>query len=76
MDTGASSHFHSDSGILKSVTNTSRPHSILVGDGSAIPVVSAGHIEIPNPYRPLHLYNVLITPNIIKNLIFVCQFTK
>ena len=75
-DTGASSHFHSDSGILKAVTNTSRPRSVLVGDGSAIPVVSVEHTEIPNPYRPPHLYNVLITPNIIKNLISVRQFTK
>ncbi|GJT20391.1 ribonuclease H-like domain-containing protein [Tanacetum coccineum] len=33
-------------------------------------------IVIPSPHRPLHLHNVLVTPNIIKNLISVRQFTR
>ncbi|GKC05876.1 ribonuclease H-like domain-containing protein [Tanacetum coccineum] len=31
---------------------------------------------IPSHHRPLHLHNVLVTPNIIKNLISVRQFTR
>ncbi|GJY36138.1 replication protein A 70 kDa DNA-binding subunit B [Tanacetum coccineum] len=31
---------------------------------------------MPTLSRPLHLHNVLVTPNIIKNLIYVRQFTR
>ncbi|GKC23125.1 putative ribonuclease H-like domain-containing protein [Tanacetum coccineum] len=39
-----------------------------------MPVTHSGHVQIPNPYRPLHLRNVLVTPNIIKNLVSVRKF--
>ncbi|GJZ82659.1 putative RNA-directed DNA polymerase [Tanacetum coccineum] len=42
----------------------------------SIPVTNTGHSIIPSHHRPLHLHNVLVTPNIIKNLIFVRQFTR
>jgi len=52
--------------------------SVLVANGSPIPVSTTGHALFPikNPYRPLHLHNILITPHIIKNLICVRQFTR
>ncbi|GKA41184.1 ribonuclease H-like domain-containing protein [Tanacetum coccineum] len=55
----------------------SRAHSleVIVENGSSIPVTHSGHVKIPNPYRPLHLKNVLVTPNINKNLITVQKFT-
>ncbi|GJZ42787.1 ribonuclease H-like domain-containing protein [Tanacetum coccineum] len=40
------------------------------------PVTNTGHSILPTHHRPLHLHNVLITPNIIKNLICVRQFTR
>ncbi|GJX08981.1 ribonuclease H-like domain-containing protein [Tanacetum coccineum] len=49
--------------------------NVIVGNGSSIPVTHSGHVKIPNPYRPLHLRNVLVTPNIIKNLVSVRKFT-
>ncbi|GJX53390.1 ribonuclease H-like domain-containing protein [Tanacetum coccineum] len=42
----------------------------------SIPVTNTSHSIIPSIHRPLHLHNVLVTPNIIKNLIFVRQFTR
>nr|GEX85122.1 ribonuclease H-like domain-containing protein [Tanacetum cinerariifolium] len=45
--------------------------SIIVGDGRFIPVTNFGHSVLSTPFRSLHLNNVLITPNIVKNLIFV-----
>ncbi|GJR51687.1 ribonuclease H-like domain-containing protein [Tanacetum coccineum] len=36
----------------------------------------SSHSILPTLHRPLHLHNVLVTPNIIKNLIYVCQFTR
>lgn len=76
LDTGASSHLTSDAGNLNSRFNSSFIQSVIVGDGSLIPVTQMGHSQIANPYRPLYLRNVLVTPNIIKNLISVRQFTK
>ena len=50
---------------------------VVVGNGSTVPVTTSGHSSLPSffPNRPLHLRHVLVTPNIIKNLISVRQFT-
>ncbi|GKA33895.1 ribonuclease H-like domain-containing protein [Tanacetum coccineum] len=76
MDTGAISHLNSNDRNLSTIFNTLLFPSIHVGDGNSIPVTNTGHSIIPSIHRPLHLHNVLVTPNIIKNLIFVRQFTR
>ncbi|KAJ9560829.1 hypothetical protein OSB04_005989 [Centaurea solstitialis] len=78
MDTRATDHVHTNAGILNSILDKHDTRSILVGNGSHMPVVTTGHSPFPlqNPYRPLHLRNILISPAIIKNLIFVRQFTR
>ena len=45
-------------------------HSICVGNDTSILVHG------PTPNHNLHLHNILYTPHIIKNLIFIRQFTK
>nr|GEU78766.1 ribonuclease H-like domain-containing protein [Tanacetum cinerariifolium] len=40
------------------------------------PAQTAGHSILPTLHRPLHIHNVLVTANIIKNLIYVRQFTR
>ncbi|GJS46153.1 hypothetical protein Tco_0596274 [Tanacetum coccineum] len=50
--------------------------SVAVGDGRFIPVTNSGHRVLSTPFRPLRLNNVLITPNIVKNLISVRQFVR
>lgn len=76
MDSGVTAHLHADTGILKSFSNKCNLSSVLVGDGSRIPITHFGHTTLTqNPFRTLSLKNVLITPQIIKNLIFVRQFT-
>nr|GFC09061.1 ribonuclease H-like domain-containing protein [Tanacetum cinerariifolium] len=42
-----------------------------VGDEHFIPVTNSGHSVLSTPFRSLRLNNVLITPNIVKNLISV-----
>jgi hypothetical protein len=69
MDSGADNHMTSTSGNLLS----SQPP--LVGNGSLLPVTSTGHTFFPTPNHPLHLSHILMSPHIIKNYIFVCQFT-
>ncbi|GJZ74210.1 ribonuclease H-like domain-containing protein, partial [Tanacetum coccineum] len=76
MDTGATSHLNSNAHNLSTLFNTRLYPSIHVGDGNSIPVTNMGRSIIPSIHHPLHLNNVLVTPNIIKNLICVRQFTR
>lgn len=73
-DFGASFHTTPDAGILTSSRPppSSCPSSIIVGDGSALPVTSVGDSIFPGSFR---LNNVLIAPHIVQNLLFVRQFT-
>nr|GFB24818.1 ribonuclease H-like domain-containing protein [Tanacetum cinerariifolium] len=74
MDTGASSHLDDFVHCLSDILNMCIYPSILVGDESFIPVTNSGHSVLSTPFRPLRLNNVLITLNIVKNLISVRQF--
>jgi len=49
------------------------PSSIVVGNGSLLPVTSTGAALLPGSLR---LNNVLVSPSLIKNLISVRQFTS
>ncbi|WVZ92357.1 hypothetical protein U9M48_038430 [Paspalum notatum var. saurae] len=71
-DSGASFHTTLDAGILFSVRppNPSCPSSIMVGDGSCLPVTSMG-----SAYGSFHLPNVLVAPNMVHNLLSIRQFT-
>ena len=73
-DSGASYHTTPDAGILSSTSprHPSLPSSIVVGNGSALPVTSVGDAVLPGPFR---LSNVLVAPHIIQNLLVVRQFT-
>ena len=68
MDTGATSHLASGSGILKSSSNNCPIKFVLVGNGSARPVTKIGWTTLLSKHRLLHLNQVLITPKIIKIL--------
>jgi hypothetical protein len=73
-DFDASNHTTSATGNL---TYIRPPHlndhlSIIVGNGSSLPVTSVGDTALPNPF---YLNNVLVTPDIIQNLLFICRFT-
>ncbi|GKB61198.1 ribonuclease H-like domain-containing protein [Tanacetum coccineum] len=76
MDTGASSHLNFNASNLSTIFDKRLFPSVHVGDDKSIPVTNTGHSIIPSHHRPLHLHNVLVTPNIIKNLISVRQFTR
>jgi hypothetical protein len=74
VDSGASNHTTSDAGNLTSVhpPTFTDPSSIVVGNGSGFPVTSIGDSALPGPF---YLNNVLVTPDIIQNLLFVHRFT-
>jgi hypothetical protein len=73
-DSGASNHTTSDAGNLTSVHPpiSTDPSSIIVGNGSALPVTSVGDSAISSPF---YINNVLITPDIIQNLLYIRRFT-
>nr|GEU49965.1 hypothetical protein [Tanacetum cinerariifolium] len=75
MDTRATSHISYHIGNLQTSSLNRNFYSAIVENGSSKSVTHSGHVQIPNPYRPLHLRNVLVTPNIIKNLVSVRKFT-
>ena len=76
-DSGAGAHMTAQSGILSSPRSPSLsgPSSIIVGNGALMPVTSTGSYSFSTPHRSLVLNNVLVSPNIIKNLISVRRFT-
>nr|GEW88399.1 ribonuclease H-like domain-containing protein [Tanacetum cinerariifolium] len=76
MDTSASSYLNDSVHCLSDILNMCIYPCIAVGDGRFILVTNSGHSILSTPFRPPHLNNVLITPNIVKNLIFICQFVR
>lgn len=76
MDSGAKSHLASSSGILTSGLKSNIGKSVMVGNGSSIPVIASGSSFLSSKNRPLSLSNVLVVPSIIKNLISVRKFTR
>nr|GEZ91706.1 hybrid signal transduction histidine kinase M [Tanacetum cinerariifolium] len=76
MDTCASSHLNDFVHCLSDILNICIYPSVVVGEGCFIPVTNSGHSVLSTPFCPLCLNNVLITPNIVKNLISVRQFVR
>lgn len=76
MDSGASSHLTPTSSTLTSFRTLPSSFSrIVVGNGCALPITSAGSYQFPTSNRLLQLYDVLVSPDIISNLVFVRKFT-
>lgn len=77
MDIGAIDHVHSNEDILKSISNNHGTSFIYVGNRPKMPINMTGHttLLVKNQFHTLHLNNVLIIPNIIKNLISIRKFT-
>nr|GEY30737.1 ribonuclease H-like domain-containing protein [Tanacetum cinerariifolium] len=74
IDTGASSHLNNYVTSLSTILNSCMYSTVSVGDGHSIPITNTGHSILSTPLKSLRLNNVLITPYIVKNLIFVRQF--
>lgn len=75
MDTGATSHVTNSTGTLTSYHSPSSitSRSIVVGNGSKLPITSYGSAHLTK--HPFYLHNVLVSSPIVKNLISVRKFT-
>ena len=74
IDSGASYHTTPTAGTLSRSHPPlpSHPSSIVVGNGSTLPVTSVGASVLPGPF---YLNDVLVAPHITHNLLSVRQFT-
>jgi hypothetical protein len=52
--------------------NSLNPSSIIVGNGSSLPVTSVGDSVLPGPF---YLNNILLAPNMVQSLLSVRRFT-
>ncbi|KAJ9544041.1 hypothetical protein OSB04_023748 [Centaurea solstitialis] len=75
MDTGASSHISFNQGNLLSLKPCGKSKVIMVGNGALLPVSCIGDTFLPLSHTPLALKNVLVSDQMVKNLIYVRQFT-
>ncbi|KAK1626474.1 hypothetical protein QYE76_000831 [Lolium multiflorum] len=75
VDSGATTHVTNSSGNLTSFHSPTSidSRSIVVGNGSKLPIYSVGSTSLPP--SPFTLRDVLVSPSVIKNLISVRKFT-
>jgi hypothetical protein len=73
-DSGASHHTTPSVGNISNPRplNSASPSSIVVGNGSTLPVTSIGDSVISGPF---YLNNILLAPDIVQSLLFVPRFT-
>jgi hypothetical protein len=73
-DSGATYHTTPDPGILLSLysPSSSLPSSIMVANGSCIPVTSVGAVGTHGSFC---LPDVLVAPSMVHNLLFIRRFT-
>ena len=50
--------------------------SITVGNGHTLPITCRGNSTLTTPTSSFQLNNILVVPSLIRNLIYVRQFTK
>jgi hypothetical protein len=74
MNTGASTHMHSFEGILHSHLPAA-DSSIIVGNGKRIPVKTHGSSMLDINSAKFVLNSILVAPSIVRNLLYVRQFT-
>lgn len=75
-DNSATSHMASNDGILPSSYHVNYPSRVTIGNGSYVPILRVGHTSLCTPYTSFPLHHVLVVPSLVKNLIFVHQFTR
>jgi hypothetical protein len=63
-------------GILTNIHKYSGSNSVIIGDGSSIPIITIGDSCIKQKGKTLPLYDVLLVPDLKKNLLSISQLTS
>ncbi|KAK2975601.1 hypothetical protein RJ640_010678 [Escallonia rubra] len=75
-DTGASEHMTADDGKLTNSKPYFGPDKIMVGNGEKLKITHIGDAKVQVGSKDLTLQNVLVVPQIKKNLLSVSQLTS
>jgi len=75
-DSGATSHITNNSENLDVSTVYTGNERVLIGNGQSLPISHKGSVSNIVPQSSLVLSNVLVVPDITKNLISISQLTK
>uniref|UniRef100_A0A2N9H082 Uncharacterized protein n=1 Tax=Fagus sylvatica TaxID=28930 RepID=A0A2N9H082_FAGSY len=75
-DIGATAYLTDDPSILSKLQSYVDSDSVMVGNGSELPINHTSHANIFSPGSSLTLNNVLVVPDIKKNLLSVSQLTS
>jgi hypothetical protein len=73
-DSGATHHTTPSVGNISTLCPlvSSNPSSIVVGNGSSLPITSIGDSVLPGPF---YLNNILLAPDMVQSLFSVHRFT-
>ena len=74
-DIGASDHITSNLGNLHSLTPYHGSDGVMVGNGHTLPLIDIGETTLGTGSSPIHLKDVLLVPNIKKDLLFISKLT-
>ncbi|XVE76327.1 hypothetical protein DITRI_Ditri12bG0163200 [Diplodiscus trichospermus] len=74
-DTRASNHMTGKPGMLFNIRRYSGSDSVLIADGSSLPITEIGDTNIKQNEAILPLQNVLLVPDLTKNLLSMSQLT-
>lgn len=76
LDPGATSHMAANVGNFASSQPLTYSAPIAVGNGALLLVTHRASTAIATPRSALHLNNILISPSLVRNLIFVQALTR
>jgi hypothetical protein len=74
VDSGVTHHTTPSIGNISTLRHlaSSNPSSIIVGNGSSLPITSVGDSVLPGPF---YLNNILLAPDLVQSLLSVRRFT-
>ncbi|KAG6667017.1 hypothetical protein CIPAW_01G071400 [Carya illinoinensis] len=75
-DTRATDHMIANQGTLQSVTPYTGHDGIMVGNGKSLPITHTGQVMIRFAQSKIQLNNVLMVPDIKKDLLSVSRLTS
>ena len=73
VDSGAAAHVTDDAGKLSSASPYLAKGSVVTGDGTHHKITHIGNAYVSLPHTSLPLHNVLVVPNVKKNIISVSK---
>ena len=75
IDTGASNHMTANSGMLSNLKKYIGCDFVFIGDGSPLKIDAIGDTLVSEGKNELMLRDILLVPQLTRNLLFISQLT-